>query len=347
MNSYQPSFFDESERYIKLDELDDPLVELKVYIDFEIFRPALDGIFEKPRFSNVGRKSLDVVFMFKILVLQRLYNLSDQQIEYQINDRLSFGRFLGLPLGSAVPDYTTVWKFREVLVRAEAVKGLFDLSTRTLGEKGFVTKEGSIVDASFVEVPRQRNTKEENELVKRGQTPEAWKDQPAKLRQKDLDARWTKKNGVSYYGCKDHVKSDIASSLITDYEVTPASVHDSQVLFDLVDESCKGEVPFADSAYAGEGFAEKLEGLGVENLIHEKAYKNRPLSDIQKQMNKVKSSIRCRVEHIFGYIENSMGGPELRYIGLARNAAGIGLCNLAYNMKRYITLTRNKNTATA
>jgi transposase, IS5 family len=143
------------------------------------------------------------------------------------------------------------------------------------------------------------------------------------------------------------VKSDAASTLITDYEVTSASVHDSQVLFDLVDESCKGESLFADSAYAGEGFAEKLEGLEVENYIHEKGYKNRPLSDIQKEMNKVKSSIRCRVEHIFGYIENSMDGPELRYIGLARNAAGIGLCNLAYNLKRYITLMRNKKPATA
>ena len=227
------------------------------------------------------------------------------------------------------------------------MKGLFDLFTRTLHEKGLVTKEGTIVDASFVEVPRQRNTKEENELVKSGQTPEVWKEHPAKLWQKDLNARWTKKRGVSYYGYKDHVKSDAASTLITDYEITSASVHDSQVLFDLIDESCKGETLFADSAYAGEGFAEKLEGLEVENFMHQKGYKNRPLSDIQKQMNKVKSSIRCRVEHIFGYIENSMGGPELRYIGLARNAAGIGLCNLAYNMKRYITLTRNKSTATA
>ena len=118
MNSYQPSFFDESERHIKLHKLDDPLVGLKEYFDFEIFRAALDEIFEKPRLSNVGRKSLDVVFMFKILILQRLYNPSDQQIEFQINDRLSFGRFLGLPLGGSAPDYTTVWKFREVLARA-------------------------------------------------------------------------------------------------------------------------------------------------------------------------------------------------------------------------------------
>jgi transposase, IS5 family len=182
MKSYKPSFFDESERYIKLDKLDDPLIALNEYIDFEIFRAALDEIFEKPRLSNVGRKSLDVVLMFKILMLQRLYNLSDQQIEFQVNDRLSFGRFLGLPLGGAVPDYTTVWKVREVLVRADAVKALFGLVSRTLSEKGLITKEGTIVDASFVEVPRQRNTKEENDLVKIKKIPEARKEQPAKLR---------------------------------------------------------------------------------------------------------------------------------------------------------------------
>ena len=209
-----------------------------------------------------------------------------------------------------------------------------------LREQGLITKEGVIVDASFVEVPRQRNTREENALVKNGETPEAWKDSPEKLRQKDLDARWTKKNGVSYFGYKDHVKADAVFTVIEDYEVTAANVHDSQVLFDLVDDTSKGVDLFADSAYGGEAFSVQLEDLKGENYIHEKAHKNRPLSEGQKTINKLKSSIRCRVEHIFGHIENSMGGPELRYIGLKRNAAGIGLCNLAYNMKRYVQLIR-------
>ena len=157
-SSYQPSFFDESERYIKLDKLSDPLAELSVRVDFEIFRDKLEAVFEKPRRSNAGRKPLDVVFMFKILILQRLYNLSDEQVEFQINDRLSFCRFLGLPLGGSSPDFTTVWRFREALVKAEAVKPLFDLFVGKLAEQGLITREGSIVDASFVEVPRQRNS---------------------------------------------------------------------------------------------------------------------------------------------------------------------------------------------
>jgi len=147
----------------------------------------------------------------RILILQRLYSLSDEQVEYQINDRLSFCQFLGLPLGGSAPDFTTVWKFREALVKALAVKPLFELLTKTLDEMGLITKVGSIGDASFVEVPRQRNTKEENDLVKAGQPPEQWKEKPRKLSQKDLDARWTKKNGVSYYGYKDHVVVDARS----------------------------------------------------------------------------------------------------------------------------------------
>lgn len=347
MTSYQPSFFDEAERYMKLDKLSDPLVELAQYIDFEIFRDSIEKLFEKPRRSNAGRKQTDVVFMFKILILQRLYNLSDEQVEYQINDRLSFCRFLGLPLGGSAPDFTTVWRFREVLVRADAVKGLFDLFTQVLESKGLITRAGSIVDASFVEVPRQRNSKEENELVKNGETPESWKENPRKLRQKDLDARWTKKNGVSYYGYKDHVKADAASKLITDYTVTDASVHDSQQLFELLGEDCKGESLFCDSAYASSDTDAQLIEMEIVNYIHEKAYKNRPLSELSKEANKVKSKIRCLVEHIFGFIENSMGGPELRYIGLARNAAAVGLCNLAYNMKRFVTLTKQQKFAAA
>jgi len=347
MKCYQPSFFDEAERYIKLDKLKDPLLELSEYIDFEMFRPKLETVFDRPGKSNAGRKPLDTVFMFKILILQRLYNLSDEQVEYQITDRLSFCRFLELPLGGCAPDFTTVWRFREALVQADAVKGLFDLFTSSLESRGLITKTGTIVDASFVEVPKQRNTREENDLVKNGQTPEAWKSNPNKLSQKDVDARWTKKNNVSYYGYKDHVKADAESKLMTDYEVTDASVHDSRVLFDLVDEEDKGGKLFCDSAYKSAEIDQKLEELGINNFIHEKATRGHPLSEQSKLLNHLKSQIRCLVEHIFGHIENSMGGPELRYIGLQRNAAGIGLCNLAYNMKRYIQPFRPSRKAAA
>ena len=347
MKSVQISFFDERDRFGKIDKLKDPLVELASYIDFEMFRSKLEEVFTAPKRSSAGRKPMDAVMMFKILILQRLYNLSDEQIEFQINDRLTFCRFIGLPLGAAAPDFTTVWRFREALVKADAVKPLFDLFGELLERKGLITRAGTIVDASFVEVPKQRNTKEENELVKKGVVPEQWRTQPRKLAQKDVDARWTSKGGARYFGYKNHAKADAESKLVTDYAVTDASVHDSQKLLGLLGDKCGGENIFADSAYAAAALEEGIRELKATSYIHERAYRGRPLTEGQKSLNALKSKIRCLVEHIFGYIENSMGGPELRYIGMARNAAGVGLCNLAYNMKRYVFLSKPKRRAAA
>lgn len=340
MSDFQPSFFDEADRLARLSKLKDPLVQLKKHIDFELFRPQLVEVFKREKKSPAGRKAYDVVMMFKILILQRLYSLSDEQTEFQINDRHSFQRFLGMHLGSSVPDFTTVWQFREALTKAEVIKALFDTFGRTLENRGVITKTGTIVDASFVEVPRQRNTREENEMVKKGEVPPTWKDQPNKLAQKDMDARWTKKNDETFYGYKNHVRADAESKLITDYKVTDASVHDSQVLPDLIGEKDKNTNLFADSAYKSAKTDETLQKMEIKNYIHEKASRNRPLTEGQKGLNRLKSGIRCCVEHIFGCVENSMGGPELEYIGRSRINSGVGLGNLAYNLLRYVQLVR-------
>ena len=340
MGSYQPSFFDEADRFEALNRLKDPLVELKRYIDFELFRPQLTMIFARAKFSAAGRKKYDVVLMFKILILQRLYKLSDEQAEFQINDRRSFMRFLGLHLGSTVPDFSTVWRFREALTEAQAIKPLFERFTLALEQQGVITKVGTIVDASFVEVPRQRNSREENEQVKNREVPGPWQQQAHKLSQKDVDARWTKKNQQSFYGYKNHVRADAESVIITDYAVTDAAVHDSQILGQLIGVDNKSERLFADSAYKSAATDERLDQLGITNYIHEKAVRNKPLNPVQLEFNRLKSTVRCRIEHIFGCVENSMGGPELEYIGLARIRTGIGLSNLAYNLKRYVQLIR-------
>jgi len=341
MNIYQPSFFDEAERLAALTELKDPLVELKQHINFELFRPKLTEVFKRS-VSGAGRKAYDVVFMFKILILQRLYNLSDQQAEFQITDRHSFGRFLDLKLGGAVPDFSTVWRFREELTEAGVVKELFAIFTDVLAQKGVITKTGTIIDASFVEVPRQRNTREENAMIKNGEVPKEWKNQPHKLSQKDVEARWTKKNEETHFGYKNHVKADAESVIITDYEVTDAAVHDSQLLPELIGPQNKGENLFADSAYKSAETDEKLAEWQIKNWIHEKGARNRPLNELQIGMNRLKSKVRCCIEHIFGFVENSMNGPELEYIGLARIQTGVGLGNLTYNLQRYVQLLRLK-----
>jgi IS5 family transposase len=206
--------------------------------------------------------------------------------------------------------------------------------------KGLIAHTGSIIDASFVEVPRQRNSREENKQIKEGKTPEDWANEPNKARQKDTDARWTKKNDQTFFGYKDHVKVDKKSKLITAYEVTDASVHDSKVIVDLVDKSDAHHDLFADSAYTGDHIENVLNKGKIRNRIHEKGYRNRPLTKKQKERNRKKSAIRARIEHVFGHITNSMNGFCIRSIGMVRARAMVGLINLVYNMNRYMYLQR-------
>ena len=140
-----------------------------------------------------GRPPFDPVMMFKILIIQATNNLSDERAEFLINDRLSFMRFLGLGLEDRVPDARTIWLFREKLTTAGAIKGLFERFDTTLRQAGYIAMSGQIVDASLIAAPRQRNTDDEKKAIKEGRIPEDWKDRPAKLRQKDRDARWTVK----------------------------------------------------------------------------------------------------------------------------------------------------------
>jgi len=215
-------FFDIEERAEKLAKMGDPLVALKERIDWEAFRADVNKVHEKPRKSNAGAKPIDVVLMFKVLILQQLHNLSDDGIEYQIRDRLSFMRFLGLQLEDRVPDAKTIWLFRERLKNGRLIDVLFARFHEQLAALGYVARAGQIIDATFVEVPRQRNSREENAKIKQDETPDDWKqpESKAKLRQKDVDARWTKKNNVTHYGYKNHVNVDQANKLIQSFEIT-------------------------------------------------------------------------------------------------------------------------------
>ena len=330
--------FDEEFRLEKLSEQKDPLVKLKERIDFELFRPLLEEVLCKEEKGIGGARPYDYVLMFKILILQRYYNIGDDKMEFAILDRLSFMRFLGLTLSDKVPDAKTIWLFREQLTKENTVGKLFDLFKEELHKKNLIANEGKIIDASFVEVPIQRNSREENKQIKEEKIPDEWKENPNKLEQKDTDARWTKKNGKSYYGYKDHVKADEKSKLIDTYKVTDAGVHDSQEAEPLLTEEDKGQSLHADSAYSGEPVAEIVEKNKMTNQIQEKGYRNNPLTDQQKANNKIKSKTRVRVEHIFGFIENSMNGSFIRTIGIRRATAVIGLMNLTYNIFRSIQL---------
>ena len=199
----QLGFFDAERRLAALSEKGDPLETIGGLVPWESFRADIEAVVltpEEAKKSKAGRKPLDALVLFRMLVLQALYNLSDEQIEYQVRDRLSFTRFLGLGFEDGIPDGTTLWLFREKLAQAGLIDKLFDQFDRQLNAKGYIARGGQMVDASIVPAPKPRNTREENEVLKRGETPPAWEEKPAKNRQKDKDARWTKKHGKSFFG---------------------------------------------------------------------------------------------------------------------------------------------------
>lgn len=325
----------------KLGKLGDPLNNLNKYIDWKIFEMPINVAFvkEDKDISKGGRPSFDRLMLFKGLIIQSLYNLSDDQLEYQILDRTSFKHFLGLKKSDKVPDSKTFWLFREQLIENNVVLILFRIFNETLDAAGVFANEGKMVDASFVEAPRQRNTREENKHIKEtGTAPEEWKEKPHKLSQKDIDARWTKKNNNTFYGYKNHLKADTKTKLIEEFVVTDASVHDSQTVEQLLTDKDAGQPFYADSAYTGEEQETIYKKKKVINKVIEKGYRNKPLTEEQKASNKEKSKVRARVEHLFGFVENSMNGSFVRTIGIVRATAKIGIMNLTYNLCRCVQL---------
>ena len=344
----QPGFFDLQRRYEGPDAKSDPLVAILAAVPFELFRGKLKTALVKgglrrsadDRKSAAGRKPWDEVLIFKALVLQALYNLSDDAMEYQLRDRLSFMRFVGLGLEDAVPDAKTLWPYREALAKAGAVEGLFNLFDGNLKAKGYLAMGGQIIDATIVPAPRQRNSRDDNALIKAGETPADWEAHPAKNRQKDKDARWTKKHGKSHFGYKNHIGIDRRHKLVRRYVVSTASVHDSQKFDDVLDPDNTASSVWADSAYRSKETEAKLATRGMSSHIHRRGCRGKPLTPRQEAANKTRSKVRARVEHIFGCQHNSMGGKFVRTIGIVRAGVKIGMQSLAYNMRRLVVLER-------
>ena len=332
--------FDLEKRISKIDRNGDPLALLNKIVDWEQFRPQLQTLRIKERKSNAGRKPYDVVLMFKIMVLQSLFNLSDDSAEQMILDRLSFCRFLGATLGDDVPDAKTIWAFREAMSEIDLAKSLFAKFDEFLRENGFQARKGQIIDASIVEVPKQHNTEEENELIKSGEAEKvkaSWS--PAKAAQKDTDARWTKKNNRSFFGYKHHDSVDVKHKIVRSYVVTSANVHDSNHFADLVTDNTNSDI-YADSAYRSEEHEELLQDAELRSRIQRKGKRGKELSDWEKQGNRTRAKIRARVEHVFGIFKKRMIDPVIRTVGLVRAKTKIGLRHLAYNISRYAYLSR-------
>ncbi|MBE0559045.1 MAG: IS5 family transposase [Proteobacteria bacterium] len=335
-----PGFFDADELLARVAQTDHVLFRIDKLVEWERFRPILDEVFKIVPKKPGGRPPYDRMMMFKVMVIKHLYNIPDGQMEIRLLGDLHYRVFLGLSMADATPDENTIWLFHNKLCQSGVILELFDAFDAQLLQQGLVAQEGRSVDATIVPVPIQRVTKKERETIKRGDTPEEWKQNPAILRQRDTDAAWTKKHGKSYFGYKNHIKMDEKKKLIRTFEVTPANVHDSQPVGILLNEEDTGQPLYGDAAYVGDPIRQMLRGLKMKDCRHAKATKNEPLSRYQKRANKAKSKIRARVEHVFGAMRMKMGDIRIRSIGVARVTFVIGMRNILYNMCRADFLRR-------
>jgi len=360
----QGGFFDVDERLKELSAKGDDLERLNAIVDFEIFRPDLVRSVPRSDGCKGGRPAFDHVFMFKVLILQAAHGLSDERAEYLIKDRLSFMRFLGLSMADAVPDANTIWTFREALTRARiggrpAIEVLFQAYEAALTKAGFLAMGGQIIDASIVAAPKQRNSDSEKRDIKAGRIPEAWKDKPAKLAQKDRDARWTVKwskakpsddgsprvdLAVPAFGYKNHIGIDRRHGLIRTWVATDAARHDGAQLPNLISRANTGSEVFADTAYRSKANEKLLSGQRLVSRIHRRKPKGKPMPRNVARANGAKSRVRSAVEHVFARQKGPMG-LVVRTIGIARATVKIGLANIAYNMKRAVWLTGRVATA--
>jgi len=310
----QPGFWDIDERYARLSEAGDPLEKLDALVPWEVFGKPLARALKRSDGAKGGRPPYDPVMMFKILVLQALYNLSDDQAEFMIQDRLSFMRFLGLGLSDKAPDAKTIWLFREHLAQACAVENLFARFDKHLTKAGYLAMGGQIVDATIVAAPKQRNTDGEKADIKAGKTAaQIWPDKPAKVRQKDVDARWTVKVSkakadeagkakqvdiaVPAFGYKNHAAIDRRHGFIRGWSVTSASAWDGAQLRGVLDKSNTGSMVWADTAYRSKTNEAWLEKNGYVSDIHRKKPKGRPMSAAMSRANGRRSKIRKRWPH--------------------------------------------------
>ena len=312
----QPGLFDVDDRLKRLSDLGDQLLAFAAAVDFEMFRPELTRALAYSDGAHGGRPPFDPVMMFKILVIQAANNLSDERTEFLINDRLSFMRFLGLSLADRVPDARTIWLFREKLTKADAIKPLFERFDAALRQAGYIAMGGQIVDASLIAAPKQRNTQDEKAALKQGRIPEAWKAKPAKLRQKDRDARWTVKFSkakeradgtrpavdiaIPTFGYQNHIAIDRRYGLIRRWQASDAAAYEgARLRQELLDKTNTAGTVWADTAYRSKANEAFLEANGFVSRIHRKRPPGRPMSSRTRRANALKSMIRSRVEHVF------------------------------------------------
>lgn len=276
---------------------------------------ALDRVLSPIYASDEGRPSYPVLTLVKLLLLQQWYGLSDSGLEEAVDDRLSFRRFAGLPLDQGVPDHSTIWRFRQELVRHDLAEAVFQEINRQLDARGLILRQGTLIDAT---------------LVKAAVRPPPIAQGTVSMR--DPQAGWTKKNGKSHCGYKAHIGTDQGSDLIRKALLSSADLHDSQPAPRLIQGDEKAV--YGDKAYDSQALRELLAEAGIADGLMHKAARNRPLKHHEKWFNKAVAPIRAAVERRFAVMKRWYGFTQVRYLGLDRNACALQLLCAAINLRR-------------
>lgn len=313
----------------KLNQLGDPLQVIAQHIDFDALAQSIESYVDYGDQAKGGRPPYPLDVMVRILVLKHLYNHSDEQMEYQLLDRMSYKRFCGLADALTIPDRTTIWSFENRLGEAGANQ-LFKTLDGQLQRQGYIARGGQIIDATLIPAPKQKLNKEEKALVKQKATPIDWS--PAKRQQKDTDATWTQKHGKTTFGYKLTVNVDNQHKFIRQFHADTAAPHDTNHFEAVLDCNTSQDI-YADSGYSSQAREQQLKQQNHRVHIQRKGKRNKPLSAAQQKRNNRIAKVRARVEHSFASMTH-MGGKFIRTIGQARANFKMAMMVLCHNIKR-------------
>ncbi len=301
-------------RRTKKSRTDTLLRKINQFVDFQPFERMCEPMY-KP--SKRGKPSVPIVVALKCLILQYLYDLSDPALEDALIDRLSFQRFAGITFDTEIPDYSTIWRFRDRLIKAGLLDTIFTEVLRQIDEKGLVLRRGTIVDATLVKAARKKRKTS---------------DDAPKSPQQDSDATATKRGKKGYFGYKGHIGIDQGSGIIRRVRFTTASVHDSTERANLV--SGDERALFGDKGYADDTLKRECRNAGMYYGVLDKGRRGRPhLSARQKKRNLRKNRIRAAVECPFAHFKHLMGYVRVRYVNLARNALHFSFLCMIENIR--------------
>lgn len=294
-------------------------------VDWSEVEALLSAIYS----GRMGAPAYPALALFRALLLQQWYGLSDPQLEESLADRLSFRRFIGFSLSERMPDHATLWRFRERLAKSGLAERAFAMITAQIEQSGFVLKRGSLIDATLIRSAVNAPPPPSDPPVQAdGRTASKLIGNPV-----DPEAAWTKKQGRRFFGYKAHLAMDLGSRIIRRAIFTPANVNDTVPADGLI---CGDEHRvYADKAYDSQARRQHLKARGIRNGIMRRGHRCHSMSQATRRRNRLLSRIRAPIEPLFALLKNVYHLARARYRGLIRNAAALHLAVTAINLKRW------------